>query len=73
MSNATVTYLVAGGCGALALGAYVGLILAPAWTSYSAVWQRLAAAFLTVYVLVAVVGLGALAGAGVVWFWDSLN
>jgi hypothetical protein len=73
MSNDQVTYVVAAACGLLALGAYLGLILVPAVTSYSRLWERLCAAFLSVYVLLAFIGAGAVAGLGVAWFWDRLH
>ena len=41
------------------LAAFVGLIVAPAWMAYSRMWERLAATFLTLYVLAALVGIGA--------------
>jgi hypothetical protein len=73
MSNDQVTYVVAAGCALLALGAYLGLILVPAMTSYSRWWERICAAFLSFYVLLAFVGAGAVAGLGIAWFWDRLN
>lgn len=73
MSPETVTYIVAITCGVFALAAYVGLILVPAWQSYSRVWQRIAASFLTLYVLAAFVALGAGGGLAVVWFWDRIQ
>jgi len=50
--------------------AYIGLILVPAVRAYSGVWQRLAASFLTLYVLAAFMLLGVAGGAAIVWFWD---
>lgn len=73
MSNETITYLVGALCGALALTAYVGLILVPAWTSYSRTWERIAASFLSLYVLAAFVVLGVGGGAAVVYFWDRIS
>lgn len=73
MSNQTITYVVAVAAGVLGLVAYVGLILVPAWQSYSRVWERLAASFLSLYVLAAFLGLGVAGGAAVVWFWDRLG
>ena len=70
MSNTTITYLVAGVCGVLVLVAFVAWILTPALTSYSRWYERVGAAFLSLYVLAAMVGLGLLGGATVVWFWD---
>lgn len=73
MSNETITIVVAVGCGALALAAYVTLILIPALTSYSSWWQRIAAGFLSLYVLAAFIIAGAGGGAGIVWFWDRFQ
>ena len=73
MSNQTITIVVAVSCGVLALAAYVGLILVPAVTSYSRWWQRIGAAFLSLYVLAAFVIAGVGGGAGVVWFWDRVQ
>ena len=68
MTNTSVTYLVAACCGTFAVAAFVGLVLIPAVSSYSRLWERLAAAFLSLYVLAAFVGLGVLAGAWI-WLW----
>ena len=47
MSNQTITYVVAVAAAVAGLTAYVGLILVPAWQSYSRAWERVAASFLT--------------------------
>ena len=73
MTNEQVTYLVAGACILISLGAYVSLILVPAWTSYSRTWERVAAAFLSLYVLLAFIGVGAAGGLGIAWFWDRIS
>lgn len=70
MSNTTTIYIVGAGCGVLGLVAFVGLILVPAWGSYSRLWQRLAASFLSLYVLAALLGLGLAGAAGVLWVYD---
>lgn len=72
MTNETIIYVVAISSGVLALIAYVAFILVPAWSAYSRVWERLAASFLTLYVLAGFAILGAAGGAAVVWFWDRL-
>lgn len=72
MSNEAVTYLVAACAGVAILAAYVGMILIPAIQSYSRAWERIAAGFLSLYVLLALMGVGAGAGAAIVWFWDRL-
>ena len=73
MSNQTITDLVVAVCGAFSLAAYVAFILVPAWTAYSRVWQRMAAAVLSVYVLAAFAAVGVAGGAAIVWFWDSIG
>ena len=44
--------------------AFVVLIAWPAWNSYGRNWERVSALFLSVYVLVAMLGLGSLIGLG---------
>jgi len=73
VSNTQVTYVVVGACAVLALAAYVVLLLVPAWTSYSRIWERIGAAFLSLYVLFAFIGAGTAAGLGVAWFWDRIQ
>jgi hypothetical protein len=70
MSNESIIYLVAACSGVLALAAYVGLIVVPAWSAYSRAWERAAALVLTLYVLAGFLLLGAAGGAAVIWFWD---
>ena len=70
MSNEAITYLVGACCGVFGLAAYAAWILVPAWTSYTRWGERFAAAFLSLYVLAAMFGLGLLGGAAVVWFYD---
>jgi hypothetical protein len=70
MSNESIIYLIAACSAVFGLAAYVAFILVPAWTSYTRVWQRLAASFLTLYVLAGFLLIGVAAGAAVVWFWD---
>ena len=73
MTNDQKIYAIALGCAVLGLVAYVAFILVPAWGAYSRIWERLAASFLTLYVLAAFVILGAAGGAAIVWFWDRLG
>jgi hypothetical protein len=69
MSRETINYVVAVGAGVLGLAAYLGLILLPAWSSYSRVWERLAATFLSLYVLGVLVAAGVLAALLGIYFW----
>lgn len=73
MTNEALIYLIAASCGVLILAAYVAWILIPAWTAYERLWQRLVAAVLSLYVLVAFIGIGVVAGGTVVWYWDRIS
>jgi hypothetical protein len=73
MSNESIIYLVAACSGVFGLAAYVGLIVVPAWSAYSRVWERAAALVLTVYVLASFLLLGVAGGAAVIWFWDRFT
>jgi hypothetical protein len=68
MSRATVSELVVGGAAVVGLGLFVGLILLPAWSAYSRVWERLAASVLSLYVLAVLVGIGAAGALTIVYF-----
>ncbi len=67
--STTATYLVAVCAGVFGFALYVGLILVPAWGSYSRIWERLAATVLSLYVLAVLVGTGILAALAFVYFW----
>ena len=71
MSNESITVLVAACSAVFSLAAYVGLILVPAWTSYGRWWERIAATFLTFYIVAALVGIGAAIGLGIIWTYDE--
>lgn len=72
MTKEVITYFVAACAGVFGLAAFVGLILVPALASYRRVWQRVAAGFLSLYVLAALVGIGAVAGGVVIYLWPRL-
>ncbi len=69
MSTTTITDLIAVCAGVFGFALYVGLILVPAWGSYSRVWERLAATFLSLYVLAVLVGTGVLGALLAVYLW----
>ena len=73
MSNTSITYLVAAFSGGLRPGGLHRVHPRPGWTSYSRVWERCAAAFLTLYVVAACLGLGLAGGGAIVWFWDRIQ
>ena len=70
MSTTTVNELVAICAATFGLALYAGLILVPAWTAYTRLWQRLAATLLTLYVLVVLIGIGAGAAGAAIYFWS---
>jgi hypothetical protein len=73
MSNLAVTQLVGACAVVFGLALFAWLVLIPAVQSYSRLWERVAAAFLSLYVLAAFIGLGILAGLAVaVWLWPRL-
>lgn len=62
-SSFTQVTLVAAAIGAgIVLISFVILIAWPAWNSYGRTWERASALFLSIYVLIAMVGLGILIG-----------
>lgn len=71
MSNESIIVLVAACSGVFGLAAWAGLLAVPAWQSYSRVWERVGAVFLSLYALAAFMGAGVLLGALVVWLWAS--
>jgi hypothetical protein len=50
---------------------YVALILVPTVRCYGSVWEKLAASFLTLYVLGTLLGIGAAIGFAIVWTYDT--
>lgn len=73
MTNTAITNLVGACCGIGALAAFTGLVLIPAVSAYGRLWERVAAAFLSLYVLAACIGIGVLLGAWIwLWVWPRL-
>jgi hypothetical protein len=72
MSNQSWTYVTLGGAAGLSLILWVALVLVPAWTSFSRVWERIVATVLSIYVLAAFVLAGFGVGALVLWYYDRL-
>ena len=56
-----------GGAAALCVMAWAIFILAPAWTSYGRAWERVAASFLTLFILATLLGVGLVVGLAFVW------
>jgi hypothetical protein len=69
MSRSTINDLVVVCAGVFGLALYAGLILVPAWTSYSRLWERMAASILSLYVLAVLIGIGVGAALLAVYYW----
>jgi hypothetical protein len=69
MSRTTINDLAVVCAGVFGLALYAGLILVPAWSSYSRLWERVAASILSLYVLAMLVGIGVAAALAVVYYW----
>jgi len=65
----TTQLAIALGAGIVGAG-YIAFIIAPAWESYGRLWERLGAAFLTLYILATLLGVGAALGLAIVWSYD---
>jgi hypothetical protein len=68
LSSTEIAIALAAG---VALSAYVALILLPAWRCYGRVWERLAASFMTLFILATMLGIGTAIGLIVVWTYDT--
>lgn len=66
-------YLLFGGAILLSLLAFTTLILVPAVSSYGRGWEKATAAFLSLFVLLALLVLGVAAGALIVYNWSEIN
>jgi hypothetical protein len=69
MSRSAINELVAAGAAVVSLALFAGLILVPAWSSYSRLWERLAATVLSLYVLAVLLGVGVVGALAAVYFW----
>jgi hypothetical protein len=65
-------YWVFGGAGLVSLAAFVGLILVPAVGSYGRAWEKVAASFMSLFVLLALVLIGVVVGLVVVHNYNSI-
>ena len=72
MDSLTVTYIILAATGVVGFGCFAVLIFAPAWSSYGRTWERVAAAFLSMFVLAAFAGLGLAIGLVLLYYWDQI-
>ena len=57
--------------GLVLLTGYSAFILVPAWGCYGRLWEKVAASFLTLFILAALLMVGIAIGFGVVYFYDE--
>ncbi|HSI81172.1 MAG TPA: hypothetical protein VK919_11045 [Solirubrobacterales bacterium] len=66
-------YALFGAAGLISLVAFCALILVPALGAYGRSWEKATAALVSLFVLVALVGVGIALGALIVYFWDDIS
>src|SRR3954466_13145299 len=71
LTQLTATEIAIGVGGLIALIAYAVFIVVPAWTSYGRWWERIAASFMTLFILASLVGVGAGIGGLIVVNWGQ--
>ena len=71
LTKLTTTEIAIGVGGLIAFVAYVVFIVAPAWASYGRWWERIAASFMTLFILASLVGIGAGIGGLIVVNWGQ--
>jgi len=70
MSSLTTTELTITLAAGIGGAGYIAFILVPAVSAYGRVWEKISAAFLTLFILAALVGIGAGVGLAIVWSYD---
>ena len=66
-------YYLFGVAALISLAAFVGLILVPALGAYGRGWEKLAAGFVSLFVLAALILAGIAVGVIVFYEWDSIS
>jgi hypothetical protein len=66
-------YLLFGVAGLISLVAFITLIFVPAISSFGRIWEKAAAGFLSLIVLVALVLTGVVVGLAVVYYYNDIT
>ncbi len=66
-------YLLFGGAALISLAAFAVLILVPALGSFGRTWEKATAALVSIFVLLALIGIGIALGVVIVYFWDDIT
>jgi predicted acyltransferase len=72
MTNTSITYLVGACLGVFGLAAFCVLVIVPAVSSYKRPLERVGAVVLSLYVLAALVGIGVVLGALIIFEWPRI-
>ena len=72
LTQLTVTQICVAAGAVVGLAAYVVFIVVPAWGSYGRWWERFAASFMTLFILLTLVGIGAGIGGVLIYYWDRI-
>jgi hypothetical protein len=67
MTSLSGETIAIGAAAAACAMAWAVFILAPAWTSYGRIWERVAASFLTLFILATLLGVGVVVGLAIIW------
>jgi hypothetical protein len=62
-----------GGAGLLSLLAFTALILVPSLSSFGRGWEKVTAAVLSLFVLIALIALGFGLGVIIVYYWNDIS
>lgn len=71
MTDTSITYLVGACLGVFGLASFCALVVAPAVTAYKRPLERVGAVILSLYVLAALVGIGVVLGALIIFEWPK--
>jgi len=66
LKHLSITEITLGVTAFVSAVAFAIFIVAPSWSSYGRLWERIAAAFLSIYIGAALLGVGIAAGVGVI-------
>jgi hypothetical protein len=69
----TVTELSIALASGIAGAGYIAFILVPAVASYGRMWEKMAAGFLSLFILGTLLGIGAALGLAIVWSYDQYS
>jgi hypothetical protein len=66
-------YMLFGAAGLISLVAFITLIFVPAISSFGRIWEKAAAGFLSLIVLVALVLTGVVVGLAIVYYYNDIT